>query len=187
MVAHDFEAASSAVKRALDLNPSCAVALFFGAQAHAYGGDHALAEDYATLALRLSPLDPQSFMALNALGLVRGLAGRLDEAVSFFSKAVQANPRFSFLYAFQAAALAHAGRTDEAATAASRLSQCSRTFALRPFAISPRDFAAKTCLTGSPLEYGRLVCRNRACVWRIGLPGDGIDNQLKIGAPIDWR
>jgi adenylate cyclase len=68
MVAHDFEAASSAVKRALDINPSCAVALFFGGQAHAYGGDHALAEDYATRALRLSPLDPLSFMALNALG-----------------------------------------------------------------------------------------------------------------------
>ena len=141
MVAHDFEAASSAVKRALDLNPSCAVALFFGGQAHAYGGDHALAEDYATLALRLSPLDPQSFMALNALGIVRGLAGRLDEAVSFFSKAVQANPRFSFLYAFQAAALAHAGRTDEAATAASRMLAMQPHFRVASF----RHFASGFC------------------------------------------
>ena len=98
---------------------------FFGAQAHAYGGDHALAEDYATsrfLRLYGPPRPAESFMALNALlGIVRGLAGRLDEAVSSYSKAVQANPRFSFLYAFRAAALAHAGRTDEAATAASRM------------------------------------------------------------------
>jgi adenylate cyclase len=141
MVAHDFEAASSAVKRALDLNPSCAVALFFGAQAQAYGGDHALAEEYATRALRLSPLDPQSFMALNALGFVRGLAGRLDEAVSFFSKAVQANPRFSTLYIFQAAALAHAGRADEAATAASRLIAMQPDFRVASF----RQFASGFC------------------------------------------
>jgi adenylate cyclase len=141
MVAHDFEAASSAVKRALDINPSCAIALFFGAQAHADGGDHALAEDYATRALRLSPLDPQSFMALNALGFVRGLAGRLDEAVSFFSQAVQANPRFSTLYVFQAAALAHAGRTDEAATAASRLLAMQPDFQLSSF----RHFASGFC------------------------------------------
>jgi adenylate cyclase len=141
MVAHDFEAASSAVKRALDLNPSCAVALFFGAQAQAYGGDHALAEEYATRALRLSPLDPQSFMALNALGFVRGLAGRLDEAVSFFTKAVQANPRFSTLYIFQAAALAHAGRADEAATAASRLIAMQPDFRVASF----RHFALGFC------------------------------------------
>jgi TolB-like protein/class 3 adenylate cyclase/Tfp pilus assembly protein PilF len=141
MVAHDFEAASSAVKRALDINPSCAFALFFGGQAQAYGGDHALAEDYATRALRLSPLDPQSFMALNALGFVRGLAGRLDEAVSFFTKAVQANPRFSTLYIFQAAALAHAGRPEEAATAASRLIAMQPDFRVAPF----RQFASGFC------------------------------------------
>jgi TolB-like protein/Tfp pilus assembly protein PilF len=141
MVAHDFEAASSAVKRALDLNPSCAVALFFGAQAHAFSGDPALAEDYATRALRLSPLDPQSFMALNALAMVRGLAGQSDEAVSFFSKAVQANPRFSSLYVFQAAGLAHAGRDDEARTAASRLLALQPDFRVTSF----RHFGSGFC------------------------------------------
>jgi adenylate cyclase len=141
MVAHDFEAASSAVKRALEINPSCAFALFFGGQAQAYGGDHALAEDYATRALRLSPHDPQSFMALNALGFVRGLAGRLDEAASFFTQAVQANPRFSTLYIFQAAALAHAGRAHEAATAASRLLAMQPDFHLSSF----RQFASGFC------------------------------------------
>ncbi len=146
MVAHDFEAASSAVKRALDINPSCAFALFFGGQAHAYGGDHALAEDYATRALRLSPLDPQSFMAFNALGFVRGLAGRLDEAVSLFSKAVQANPRFSFLYVFQAAALANAGRADEAATAASRLLAMQPDFLVSSFRRFTSGFARKDVL-----------------------------------------
>jgi len=140
-VAHDFEAASSAVARALELNPSCAVALFFGGQAHAYGGDHALAEDYATRALRLSPLDPQSFLALNSLGFVRGLAGRLGEAVVFFTKSVQANPRFSTLHLFQAAAFAQAGRAEEAATAASRLIAMQPNFRLSAF----RHFASGFC------------------------------------------
>jgi adenylate cyclase len=146
MVAHDFEAASGAVKRALDLNPSCAIALFFGAQAHADSGDPALAEEYATRALRLSPLDPQSFMAFNALGMVRGLAGRLDEAVSFFSQAVQANPRFSTLYVFQAAALAHAGRADEAATAASRLIALEPDFRVASFRRFGSGFCRKDVL-----------------------------------------
>jgi adenylate cyclase len=146
MVAHDFEAASSAVRRALDLNPSCATALFFGAQAHAEGGDHALAEEYATRALRLSPLDPQSFMAFNALGMVRGLAGRLDEAVSFFSQAVQANPRFSTLYVFLAAALVHAGRADEAATAASRLLATQPDFNVSSFRRFGSGFCRKDVL-----------------------------------------
>ena len=141
MVAHDFEAASSAVKRALDINPSCAVALFFGAQAHALSGDLALAEDYATRALRLSPLDPQSYMALDALGIAYALAGRSDEAVSFLSRAVQANPRFSFLYAFHATALAHAGRDEEARTAASRLLALQPGFTISSF----RRFASGFC------------------------------------------
>ena len=36
---HDFEAASGAIARALMLNGSCATALFFGAQMHAFSGD----------------------------------------------------------------------------------------------------------------------------------------------------
>ncbi len=146
MVAHDFEAASSAVKRALDLNPSCAVALFFGAQAHALSGDLALAEDYATRALRLSPLDPQSYMALDALGLAYALAGRSDEAISFLSRAIQANPRFSYLYAFHATALAHAGRDEEARTAMSRLLALQPGFTISSYLRFASGFCRKDLL-----------------------------------------
>ena len=162
MVAHDFEAASSAVKRALDINPSCAVALFFGAQAHALSGDLALAEDYATRALRLSPLDPQSYMALDALGLAYALAGRSDEAISFLSRAIQANPRFSYLYAFHATALAHAGRDEEARTAVSRLLIAA---GLHDFLLSPFCFGI---LPEGPARLGYI--RN-AEGWRAGIEG----------------
>ena len=39
---------------------------------------------------------------------------RYDEAVSHYAKAVQANPRFSWLHFCQAVALALAGRVEEA-------------------------------------------------------------------------
>jgi adenylate cyclase len=66
---------------------------------------------------------------------------RLDDAVSLFSQAVQSNPRFSTLYIFQASALAHAGRADEAATAASRLLAMQPAFRVAPF----RRFASGFC------------------------------------------
>ena len=44
-LAHDFEAASGAIARALSLNGSCATALYWGAHIHAWSGDPVLAED----------------------------------------------------------------------------------------------------------------------------------------------
>ena len=65
---HDFEAASGAIARAIALNPSSADAHFFGAHIHAHSGDVATAEGLASRALRLSPFDSLSHLALNALG-----------------------------------------------------------------------------------------------------------------------
>ena len=70
-LAHDFEAASGAIARAISLNGSCATALYFGSHVHAWRGDVAKAEDYAFRALRLSPFDPLSYHAYLALGTVR--------------------------------------------------------------------------------------------------------------------
>ena len=70
-LAHDFEAASGAIARAISLNGSCATALYFGSHVHAWCGDVAKAEDYALPALRLSPFDPLSYHAYLALGTVR--------------------------------------------------------------------------------------------------------------------
>src|SRR5271165_6708653 len=130
---HDFEAASGAIARAIALNPSSAAAHFFGAHIHAYSGDVATAEDLASQALRLSPFDPTSHLALNALGTVRMREGRFDEAASQYSKAVQANPRFSVSYALYAAALAQAGRTEEARAVAGRLLALQPNFTVTSF------------------------------------------------------
>ncbi|MGC1354979.1 MAG: adenylate/guanylate cyclase domain-containing protein [Xanthobacteraceae bacterium] len=130
---HDFEAASGAIARALMLNGSCATALFFGAQMHAFSGDPAVAEDYANRALRLSPFDPFSFVAHLARGFVRLRDGRYADAASHFAKAAQVNPRFSTIHACQAAALAMDGHIDESKAVARRVLELEPTFHFRLF------------------------------------------------------
>jgi len=87
-----------------------------------------LAEDYANRALRLSPFDPLSYEGYVALGAVRLRLRRYDDAAACLAKAVQANPRFSVLYALQASALAMAGRIEDARALARRLLELEPTF-----------------------------------------------------------
>jgi adenylate cyclase len=110
----DHKAALSAIERALSLNPSSAPAHYWGALIHASSGNLAAATAYANRALRLSPFDPVAFAAHGALGHVAFHEARYDEAASHYAKAVQANPRFRLYYFLQAAALALAGRAEEA-------------------------------------------------------------------------
>ena len=137
---HDFDAASGAIARALSLNRSCATAFFFGAHIHALSGDTAVAEDYAPRGLRLSPFEPLSYLAHEAQGMVCLRERRYADAASHFAKAVQVNPRFSWLYAGQAAALAMAGRLDEAKLTARRLLELEPTFRSRHFVESFSPF-----------------------------------------------
>ena len=133
---HDFDVASAAISRALSLNPSCAAACYWGAHIHGFSGDLARAEDYANRALRLSPFDPISFNAYLSLGCVRVRQRRFDDAAAFFARAVQINPRFSSLYAFQIGALAMIGRTDEAKSVAKRLLELEPNFRIGPIGAS---------------------------------------------------
>jgi TolB-like protein/class 3 adenylate cyclase/Tfp pilus assembly protein PilF len=129
-LARDFEAASGAITRALSLNGSCATALYWGAHIHAWGGDPALAEEYANRALRLSPFDHFSYEGYLALGALRLRLGRYADAAECFAHALQANPRFSVIYAMRASALALAGRVEEAQRTARQLLELDPTFRL---------------------------------------------------------
>ena len=141
-LSHDFAAASGAIARALSLNGSCAIALYFGAHIHSLSGDLTKAEDYALRALRLSPFDPLCFVAYFALGNIRFREGRYDDAASSYAEGMQANPRFSTLYALQAAALAMADRLNEAKPIVRRLLELEPTFRFEPFVAFISGFAA---------------------------------------------
>jgi adenylate cyclase len=131
MLSKDHTTALSAVDRALSLNASCAMALYFGAYIHAVSGKPATATTHANRALRLSPFDPFAFMAYSALGAAAVQEAHYDEAASHFAKAVQASPRFSTLYFFQVASLALAGRKEEARSIVQRLLELEPGFRLR--------------------------------------------------------
>ena len=169
---HDFAAAAGAIARALALNPSCAAAFYWGAHVHALAGDPAIAEDYALRALRLSPLDTFSFEAYVSLGIVRLRQQRCDDAAASFAKGIQTNPSFSSLCAFAAAALAVAGRREEATSMARRLLELEPSFRAEPFAGAFRKFCRPELVDG--LISG----------WRVaGLPNSargGSNQQMKL-------
>lgn len=131
MLSKEREAALSAVERALSLNASCATALYFGSVIYAFAGDPAQATSSANRALRLSPFDPMAYGAHLALGAAAVEETRYNEAAPHFARAVQANPRFSTLYFFEAASLALAGRYEEAGPIAQRLLELEPGFRLR--------------------------------------------------------
>jgi len=118
-LAQDYEAATDAISRAIALNGSCALAYSFGAMIHAYiYMNHPIAEEYASRALRLSPFDPDVFQCHMAVAILRLYENRFDEAAASYAKAARSNPRFSWLPAWQAGALALSGRVDEAKASA---------------------------------------------------------------------
>jgi adenylate cyclase len=134
VIAHlskDREAALRAIERALSFNQSSATALYFGAHIHAFNGNPAAATSHANRALRLSPFDPLAYEAHVALGFAAVQEERYSEAAAHFANAVQANSRFSTLYFFQAAALALAGRGEEARLTARRLLELEPGFRTR--------------------------------------------------------
>jgi TolB-like protein len=108
------EAGLGAIDRALALNPSCATALYLGAQARALAGHPRMAASFAERALRLSPFDPLVFEAHMALGEAALQEARYGEAATQFARAAQASAEFSTAYFFQAIALALAGSHEQA-------------------------------------------------------------------------
>jgi adenylate cyclase len=110
----ESEAALNAIDRALSTNPSCATALFLGAQAQALAAHGEKAKTYATRALRLSPFDSLAFEAQMALGEAALFEERYDEAASCFARSADTNPKFSTAYFCRALSLALAGRMEDA-------------------------------------------------------------------------
>jgi adenylate cyclase len=109
-----FDAGLDAIERALSHNASCAAALFFGAELHAWKGESAVAVTYAQRALRLSPFDPLAYAAYIAMATAAIHEDRYDDAAAFYGKAAQANPGHGMFVLAQAQSLALAGRLDEA-------------------------------------------------------------------------
>lgn len=109
-----FNEAAIPLERAIELNPSSALACF------ALGtlrlrGDVDEASGLLERALRLSPRDPMVHQMYGALAGAEILRGRWEEALAAARKSVALEPDGSFSFRpAVAVALAHLGREDEA-------------------------------------------------------------------------
>jgi adenylate cyclase len=127
----DAKGALNGIERALSCNPSSAIAYYFGSTIYAWSGEPVTGTTYAHRALRLSPFDPLTFQAHLALGIAALHEERYDESAAWQAKCAQANPDFGAFLMGQAAALALAGRMEEARSARARAAELEPGFSIR--------------------------------------------------------
>jgi tetratricopeptide (TPR) repeat protein len=72
-------------------------------------------------AMRLSPLDPQSWAFYGGLAHAHFAAGRHEEAIEWADRALQEQPRATIVVGFKAAACGHLGHLDEGRECVRRL------------------------------------------------------------------
>ncbi|MCZ6892623.1 MAG: adenylate/guanylate cyclase domain-containing protein [Gammaproteobacteria bacterium] len=99
---------------ALRLNPNSAQALVYSGWLRVYNGDAKTAKAHFERALRLSPLDLSAYRTYAGLAFSCLFLGQIDDAISWASKALHQNPKFTPAHRVLAASLGHAGRLEEA-------------------------------------------------------------------------
>ena len=133
-VVHDVEVGAALIDRALLLNPNLAEAWHFSGWAKIYLGEPEVAIEHLMHAMRLSPLDPLTFVVQMAIAFAHFFAGRYDDASSWAEKALAASsprlqekPGYHPALLIAAASNALAGRLEEARNAIARLRQLNPT------------------------------------------------------------
>ena len=109
------------LERAVALDPNAAWAWSRLAWIENYSDHPDLAIELFERALRLSPLDPMNFNNYVGIASAHEIAGRYDEAVSQYRRALQERPQATWLYRHTVASLVGAGRMDEVAAEMGRL------------------------------------------------------------------
>jgi tetratricopeptide (TPR) repeat protein len=118
----DVGGARAALDKAVALNSNCALALGRRALVLAMVGEAEPAILDAKRSLRLSPLDPTSYLPETAIAVANVIRGDLDEALVWAHKAIAANPRYPISYAFAIVVECARGNLTEATRLVSRLS-----------------------------------------------------------------
>ena len=112
----------------MTLNPNLASAWLLSGWVRVYLGDPDVAIERMTRAMRLSPLDPFTFLAYSMIGACHMFAGRYDEAISWAESGLRERPNWVPAARIVAACHAHAGRLEQAQRAVARLRQLDPAF-----------------------------------------------------------
>jgi TolB-like protein len=158
----DVDGARAALDKAVRLNSNCALALGRRALVLAMVGEAKPAIEDAKRSLRLSPLDPASYLPETALAVAHLILGEYDEALVWAHKAIAANPRYPLSFAFAIVAECQRGNHEEAALLVDRLSAVVPGF-------TPAVLASLYDVYSDPLRSTSLAVLERAGF----IPGPG--------------
>ena len=122
-LAGDLDRGAALLDRALALNQNLAAAWFLGGFLRAFRGEPDDAIEHFARAMRLSPLDPETYRMEVGMALAHLFAGRFDAASSWAEKAFRDSSSLLVAVGIIAASHALAGRTDEARRAMHLLHQ----------------------------------------------------------------
>ncbi len=122
-LAGEIDGAIVLIERALVLNPNLAPVWFLGGFARIWSGEPEEAIARLSRAMRLSPLDPETFRVQAGVAVAHLLARRFDGASSWAERACSDFPSFLIAVATLAASHALAGRAKDAASAMRQLRQ----------------------------------------------------------------
>jgi TolB-like protein/Tfp pilus assembly protein PilF len=120
-VVGELDAGAAYTDQALVLNPNFAVGWMLSGLVSVYRGKPEVAIERLARAVRLSPLDPFTFVAQTAYAMAHFFAGRLDEALSWAEKVLRDHPDYQLALRIFASAGALTGRQEEAQRAVERL------------------------------------------------------------------
>ncbi|HEX4761163.1 MAG TPA: tetratricopeptide repeat protein, partial [Sphingomicrobium sp.] len=118
MLAHkDYATALAAMRAAVELNPSMAIAHCGLGDSLAYEGRFDEALPHFQKAIELSPFDPQRWAFMSYRSLMHLFAGQYAQAAEWAEKATQVPGAHYWPYAHRVAALGHLGAAGEVSTA----------------------------------------------------------------------
>jgi tetratricopeptide (TPR) repeat protein len=110
----DLDGGLALLERAKLLNPNLVSAWFLGGYLRVHRGDIEDGITHLLHAMRLSPLDPETFRIHAGIGLAHLYAGRFGSAASWAEKSVRELPDFLLALCILAASQAQAGALDKA-------------------------------------------------------------------------
>ncbi|MFQ5515234.1 MAG: hypothetical protein ACE5FG_12485 [Myxococcota bacterium] len=109
--------AVAALDLVLKLSPSCHLSAYLLGFLLALAGRPDEGLPFLELAMRLSPLDPEICLRLNAVAVAHFAAARYEEAAVWARRSIERRPDWSPAHRILAASYGHLGRTEEAGIA----------------------------------------------------------------------
>jgi TolB-like protein len=155
-VVGELDQGAALIDRAIALNPNLATTWRFSGYTRVFLGEPDTAIKHLEQAIRLSPLDPLSFIVHNGIALAHFFSGRYEQAAAAAEKA---GPNYVTGLLMAAISLALAGRTEDSNRALARLRELDPT-------------ACTTKFAGLwPLRRPEDVVRFAEGLRKVGLPG----------------